>query len=402
MPRSTSAVAAFRTSASVSPLLMTCRRRSEPASGAIVAVLTFARPSASSRPGLSASARSELNANSAPAALEPGAEQVEPRQVGHGRADQPDLVGVREPLLDGRREALPRAETRRAVDEAGAAEAAAVRAAAPDLHEKGPAEGRVGGGHGAAGLDVRQVPQKRARDARGHVHGRGERREGPVGRVVDPVERGHVGAGDAPGQREQQLAALAFGFERLHEGRQDDLGLADEHGVHEGGDRFGVEGAGDPARDHQRVVGAALLGAQRDARRVQHGEKVLVVAFEGDRERQDVGRGHPTARLEGGQAAGRGVGLRQENPFADDVLKRVEQTVDRLQAQVGHADRVPVGVGQGDARPPAPGLADRADFLVGRWGWDHVALHRASVHVSGGRDPTIRQHSARCKPAFRR
>ena len=61
MPCSTSAVAASRMFCSVSPLLITRRKRSDPTSGAMVAVLTLLCLSAVSNSGVSRSARSELN-----------------------------------------------------------------------------------------------------------------------------------------------------------------------------------------------------------------------------------------------------------------------------------------------------------------------------------------------------
>ena len=61
MPFSTSVVAAVKMSFSLSPLLIVRRRRSVPASGAMVAVLTLLCFKAASSPGVSRSARRELN-----------------------------------------------------------------------------------------------------------------------------------------------------------------------------------------------------------------------------------------------------------------------------------------------------------------------------------------------------
>ena len=61
MPFSTSVMAAVKMSFSLSPLLITRRRRSVPASGAMVAVLTLLCFKAPSNPGDNRSARRELN-----------------------------------------------------------------------------------------------------------------------------------------------------------------------------------------------------------------------------------------------------------------------------------------------------------------------------------------------------
>ena len=54
---------------------------------------------------------------------------------------------------------------------------------------------------------------------------------------------------------------------------------------------------------------------------------------------------------------------RQEKPFADDVVFGVEETVDRLKAEVRHADPVRVREGQRDAQTAAVRLGDVADFF---------------------------------------
>ena len=61
IPFSTSIVAAVKTSFSVMPLLMTLRIRSEPTSGAMVAVLTLLFFRIDNNPGVIRSARRELN-----------------------------------------------------------------------------------------------------------------------------------------------------------------------------------------------------------------------------------------------------------------------------------------------------------------------------------------------------
>ena len=48
---------------------------------------------------------------------------------------------------------------------------------------------------------------------------------------------------------------------------------------------------------------------------------------------------------------------RQEDPLADDVVLGVEQAVDRLEAEVRHADPVGVRKRQGDAQAIAVRLA---------------------------------------------
>ena len=51
-----------------------------------------------------------------------------------------------------------------------------------------------------------------------------------------------------------------------------------------------------------------------------------------------------------------------EGPFADDVGVAIEQVVDGMDAQVGHADIIRIGVDKGDGEPPPPVLNDGSLF----------------------------------------
>ena len=188
----------------------------------------------------------------------------------------------------------------------------------------------------------------------------------------------------------QQVVAvrrLAEGFEQRRDERLafpngDDVGKQRQRlGVHEG------DGTAD---HHQRIVMCALLGTGRDAGQPQHREHVGVVPLERHRERQDVEVADEGLRLERHERGARGLERRdlalrrQERPLAHDAVLGVEQTVDRLEAQVRHADEVGVGKGERHPQPPGVGLADVAD-LFGEQGLGLLAqlplVHRAVDRV---------------------
>jgi hypothetical protein len=142
------------------------------------------------------------------------------------------------------------------------------------------------------------------------------------------------------------------------------------------------------ADHHQRIVVRALVGAQGDAGEPQDRQDVRVVPLERHREGENVevaderlrfDRHERRARLlEGGHFA---LG-RQEGPLAHDPVLGVEQTVDRLEAEVGHADEVGVGKHQRDAQAAGVRFAHVAD-LLGQEGLGLFTLlpltHRSSV-----------------------
>ncbi len=76
------------------------------------------------------------------------------------------------------------------------------------------------------------------------------------------------------------------------------LAVADDDGVHERSDRFGVR-RGRPAGDDERVVLAAIDGAKRDLAEVQDREAVGVGELVLQRETDDVEVRERTRALEG-------------------------------------------------------------------------------------------------------
>ena len=151
-----------------------------------------------------------------------------------------------------------------------------------------------------------------------------------------------------------------------------------------------------PPGDHERVPPVALRGPERDVGALQRLHHVEVVVLVGEREgdhrevlewalrlhRDDRGRA-----LRGALAA---LGRVHERALADEVGVGVEQRVDRLQSEVGHADVVGVGVDEGDRDASAPVLLHVAAFaaqaLAGDDAWiRHVKslAHAASWRTGG-------------------
>ena len=117
------------------------------------------------------------------------------------------------------------------------------------------------------------------------------------------------------------------------------------------------------------MLRAAFGGVARDAGKAQEREHIHVVPFERDREGDHVEIADRRLRLERqDRRPGRGqlrkllLG-RKKKPFADDVRFSVEQPVDRLEAEVGHADPVGVRKGERDSQAITVRFADEADFF---------------------------------------
>ena len=134
--------------------------------------------------------------------------------------------------------------------------------------------------------------------------------------------------------------------------RQNLLAVADDEGVHEQGERLRIDRRDGAANDDKRVAFAAILRFQRQMRQFQHGKQIQIIVFKRDRKGEDVEIRRRRLRF---QRAKRGVGLlinqaqrrvRQKDPFAADAAALVEQAVNRLHAQIRHADRVGVGISQ--------------------------------------------------------
>ena len=199
-----------------------------------------------------------------------------------------------------------------------------------------------------------------------------ERDAGPVGH--DGLDRAVLGvhhvveAGDVDVARDreaaQQLVATAGSVLGLPlpddvGDREDDLlAVAEDGGVEELRDRLGVERRMASGQD-DRVVLGAVGGAQRDAGEVERVDHVGVAELGGEAEPEEV---EVTDRAVGVDGELRD-GLLAQHPLhvrphrvgalGDDPVALVEHLVEDLDALVGQADLVGVGVHQ----RPADGLA---------------------------------------------
>ncbi len=188
---------------------------------------------------------------------------------------------------------------------------------------------------------------------------RGDRADTPVRPVVHVVEGRHIGQ-PAPGQLHEQLLAPAGARSGLD--GADDVGdlqdrllaVAEDDRVDEGRDRLGVE-CGVPARDDDRMFLAPVGGMQRDAREIQGGQQVGVTELGGKAHPQQV---EVTDRAVGVHGELGDAVLAQQilqvrpdrvGALGQDVRLLVENFVEDLDALVGKADLVGVGVHQAPA-----------------------------------------------------
>ena len=193
---------------------------------------------------------------------------------------------------------------------------------------------------------------------RGHVgEPRRDRAEGGAV-VLAVVEARDVHALDLGEVAEEPLAA-ALGApgplpRRHHLGDLGDhlLAVAEDGDVDEVGQRLGVERAV-AADHHEGVGGGAASRVQRDAGEVDALEDVRVDELGRQVEGQDVERrlaGRWVSTLKSGTRCWRSsaaeVGPRAVGPLGHGVVALVEQLVEDLQALVGQADLVGVGVGE--------------------------------------------------------
>ena len=168
-------------------------------------------------------------------------------------------------------------------------------------------------------------------------------------RDVDALELGEVA---------QEALAAACRLAR-HLPRRDhlaDLGddllaVAEHDDVDEVGERLGVEGAVAPDHDEQVVVGPAG-GVHRHAGEVDALEDVGVGELGGEVEGEQVEVAGGAVRVDaeerdaGGAELVGHVGPRAVGPLGDGALALVEDLVEDLEALVGQADLVGVGVGE--------------------------------------------------------
>ena len=319
-------------------------------------------------------------------------------------AEEADFLetAVGDHLVDCLQDLLQGPLTHGAEDHAGLAEAAAARAAAHDL-DGGAVVDDVDEGHDEFG-------NRRRHDGHHPLHyggggvgvGRADLGDGTVGGVAGLVERGDVYAGNAC-EHSPELAAglrrllrvtveLLFPFLMHVDDFEDHLfAFADDHGIEECAHRFRVEAAR-AAGYHQRVGGVAIGGAQGNLRQVEHGEDIGIELLIGEREGKDVELGGRVACFEpekGDSIAahyGLEVAPRTVDALGQEVVPFVDQVVEDHQPQVGPAQFINIGEGEGDLAADGGGVpvfGDAVEFAAGVAGWLH---HFVQDAVQGARN----------------
>ena len=220
-----------------------------------------------------------------------------------------------------------------------------------------------------------------------------------VGQVGHVVELGHVDAAGG-GEAEEHLVAgraplqagAALGLPLAHDlgDREHDLLAVTEHGgVDEVGHRLGVEG-GVTAGEHDRVGLGPVDGVQRDAGQVDRGQQVRVAQLGREGHAQQV-EGADRAVLVDGELRDpvRPHLLLEVRPhrvgaLGQDPVALVEDLVEDLDALVGQADLVGVGVHQRPAHLGAlPVLQRRVELTADVL--DRL-LHRGQHRLQEGED----------------
>jgi hypothetical protein len=140
--------------------------------------------------------------------------------------------------------------------------------------------------------------------------------------------------------------------------------------VHEGRHRLRVGERADAAHEDHGVAGSAVGRARGNPGHPEETDDVQVVTLVGHGEADQV---ELTEGPEGLERERRGLraqllvevfGVGKEHALADHVRQGVEMGVDGLEAQIGHAHRVGIGIDERDGEPPAAILA--AGSLLGR------------------------------------
>ena len=333
-------------------LLITCRTRHVPPSGANVSPVRRTFWISLAMPTVNASTRSDGNDNAHVAAAlllvdEPATRPSIPEKSAVRERRERDLVvpGAAQPVLHHGADLVGGALAHRAGDHPGLAEAAAARAAPEhldveavvhDLDERHELVLRV--------RPLAEVGDGALVDAIGHV-GEPWAHLGDERAVVrDLVHRRHVDARDRRQLAEHALAAVRP--ERFH--AADDLGdladgflaVADHERVDEVGHRLRVERAV-AADDDERVLRAALLGPHRDPGEVEALQHVGVDELGGESEGEHVEVARVVVGVDREERHARGPHLgvhvdpRRVGAFGHRVVTFVEDLVEDLEPLVG-------------------------------------------------------------------
>ena len=261
------------------------------------------------------------------------------------------------------------------IEHARLAEAAALGAAAHDLQHDAVMDGFGIGHHEGLGIGgAVQIPH----DALAHNGGSRvvdgmEVREGAVVVIAYLIESGNIDALD-PGQCPQgvqagkpRLFALAHAGNGLH---HHFLAVADLEHVHKGGQGLGIVSAGTARHDDGAVL--TIPGIQGDPSQVQHLQHVGIAHFILQGEPHDIETIQGRAGFDGKKrqffpAHGvRHIGPGHEGPLAQRPGLAIDDVVEDLDAQMGHAYLIGIGKtkGKGHFRL-IKGLDDGVHFAAG-------------------------------------
>ena len=189
------------------------------------------------------------------------------------------------------------------------------------------------------------------------AHGR-DRFDGAVFVVGDVVEGRDIDAPDVGGRFQEFFlgrAPLLVFFVEVEEIHHDFLPVAQHEEVEKVGDGFRVAGAGAAAHDEVFQV-MPVLREQRDAAEFEHVEtgRERHLVLEGEPDEVELCEGRTGLEREQGQAHFAHLFLHvepgREDPLAVGVLPLVDEVVEDLDAEVGHADLIGVGETEREAQ----------------------------------------------------
>jgi len=256
----------------------------------------------------------------------------------------------------------------RAVDVLRGTEAAAPPAAPCDLDQEHVAELGVGCQHPRAGLPAVErhcgLPLHGCRC----THGRRDLGDAAVVLIGDPVSGRQVDPWHGGQGVEGRPPPAHMSGQRLHQRIQYRLDLTDQKSVKEVRQGLGVQRSAGSAGDHHGIAAAALGRCHGDAAQVEHGDRIGVVQFVAEREGDHIELAQRGLRFQRRERAPRPrehpllAGIWPEGPLADDVETVIEQTIDGMHAEIGHADMIGVGIDQGDPEFATVVLANGSHF----------------------------------------
>ena len=276
-------------------------------------------------------------------AIQPLEQVSELGMLGNRGPQQTQAPGDGQSLLHRRDQALIEGGGAKGQGEvAGQAEAAQLRTAAHHLHHVDVGPGGLRGDHRrmAEGVAPPGLLGHAGRDAGlDRLH----RQQLAVAAVAGGIERGHVDPRHL-GQGPQPLGPrrLAQQLQSLHQGRQQQFAIAQQHHIKEGGQGLGIGGEHRPAAKHDRIAIAALVAPDRDALPLQQIEQHRPIQLPTQRQAKQI------------QLPMGGVPLVGEQPPHIQIRPLGQGGPDHLVTQAGDAHRI--GAREGQHHPQRPGL----------------------------------------------